>query len=120
MVDMETLLATLYFMVDEFCQSQLPAEIHPGPQGSLTQSEVVTLCLFGQWACFPSERAFDRYAQHHLRAAFPTLPHRTQFNRLLRAPRAGLPRGRAAIAQCQQWAREAVVVGGVRATQGHR
>jgi hypothetical protein len=75
---------TLYVMVDEFCQSQLPVESHRGPQAALTRSEVVTLGLFGQWACFPSERAFYRYAQHHLRAAFPTLPHRTQFNRLLR------------------------------------
>jgi hypothetical protein len=84
MVDMDTFLTTLYVMVDEFCQSQLPAESHRGPQAALTWSEVVTLGLFGQWACFSSERAFYRYAQHHLRAAFPTLPHRTQFNRLLR------------------------------------
>jgi hypothetical protein len=84
MVDMDTFLTTLYVMVDEFCQSQVPADSHPGPQASLTRSEVVTLCLFGQWACFPSERAFYRYAQRHMRAAFPTLPHRTQFNRLLR------------------------------------
>jgi hypothetical protein len=84
MVDTDTFLTTLYVMVDEICQSQLPAESHRGPQAALTRSEVVTLGLFGQWACFPSERAFYRYAQHHLRAAFPTLPHRTQFNRLLR------------------------------------
>jgi hypothetical protein len=84
MVDTDTSLATLYVMVDEICQSQLPAESHCGPQAILTRSEVVTLGLFGQWACFPSERAFYRYAQHHLRAACPTLPHRTQFNRLLR------------------------------------
>ena len=84
MVDTDTFLTTLYVMVDEFWQSQLPAESHRGPQAALTRSEVVTLGLFGQWACFPSERAFYRDAQHHLRAAFPTLPHRTQFNRLLR------------------------------------
>jgi Transposase DDE domain len=84
MVDTDTFLTTLYVMVDAFCQSQLPAESHRGPQAALTRSEVVTLGLFGQWACFPSERAFYRYAQHHLRAAFPTLPHRTQCNRLLR------------------------------------
>jgi len=45
---------------------------------------VVTLAIFGQWAQFPSERAFYRYAQRHLRLAFPTLPDRTQYNRLLR------------------------------------
>jgi hypothetical protein len=84
MVDPDTFLTTLYVMVDEFCQAQLPPEIHPGPQASLSRSEVVTLGLFGQWACFQGERAFYRYAQQHLRAAFPTLPHRSQFNRLMR------------------------------------
>lgn len=84
MVDPDTFLTTLYVMVDEFCQSHLLPEIHPGPPASLSRSEVVTLGLFEQWACFPGERAFYRYAQRHLRAAFPTLPHRTQFNRLLR------------------------------------
>jgi hypothetical protein len=84
MVDPETFLTTLYVMVDEFCQSHLIPKTPPGPAASLSRSEVITLGLFGQWACFPSERAFYRYAQRHLRAAFPTLPHRTQFNRLLR------------------------------------
>lgn len=84
MVDPDTFLTTLYVMVDECCQSHLLPEAHPGPPASLSRSEVVTLGLFAQWACFPGERAFYRYAQRHLRAAFPTLPHRTQFNRLLR------------------------------------
>src|SRR5204863_4863504 len=39
---------------------------------------------FGQWGEFPSEGAFYRYARRHLRGAFPSLPHRTQCNRLLR------------------------------------
>jgi Transposase DDE domain len=43
--------------------------------------------VFGQWAQFPSERAFYRYAVRHLRAAFPTLPDREQFNRLQRQQR---------------------------------
>jgi hypothetical protein len=42
------------------------------------------LALFSQWAVFPSERAFYRYALRHLRSAFPRLPARSQFNRLLR------------------------------------
>jgi hypothetical protein len=84
MVDTDTFLTTLYVMVDEFCQAHLPPEVHRGPRASLSRSEVITLGLFGQWACFPSERAFYRYALQQLRAAFPRLPHRTQFNRLLR------------------------------------
>jgi hypothetical protein len=44
----------------------------------------VTLALFGQWQRFAGESAFYRYARHRLRAAFPTLPQRSQYNRLLR------------------------------------
>lgn len=85
MIDLDTFLTTLYVMVDDFCQSTLAQEKRkPGPQAWLHRSEVITLALFGQWVQFPSERAFYRYAEHHLRAAFPTLPDRSQFNRLMR------------------------------------
>jgi hypothetical protein len=84
MVDTDTFLTTLYVMMDEFCQAHLPPEAHPGPQASLSRSAGITLRLFGQWACFPSERAFSRDAPRQRRVAFPTLPHRPQCNRLLR------------------------------------
>jgi Transposase DDE domain len=47
-------------------------------------SEVITLAVFGQWMQFQSERAFYRYAEQHVRGAFPHLPDRAQFNRLMR------------------------------------
>lgn len=85
-MDPDTFLTTLYVMIDDFCQSAGYAEKHrPGPAASLSCSEVVTLAVFGQWAQFPSERAFYRYAASHLHAAFPTLPEREQFNRLQRS-----------------------------------
>jgi hypothetical protein len=88
MVDIETDLSTLYVMSDDFCDWHVPSEpLHPGPQASLSRSEVITLALFGQWVQFKSERAFYRYAELHLRAAFPTLPDRCQFNRLMREQR---------------------------------
>jgi Transposase DDE domain len=88
MVDIDTFLTTLYVMIDDFCKSELPTESkHPGPQASLSRSEVMTLALFGQWTQFPSERAFYRYATHHFRGAFPRLPDRSQFNRLERQHR---------------------------------
>jgi hypothetical protein len=40
------------------------------------------LSVFGQFARFQSERDFYRFAQQTLRPFFPTLPHRSQFNRL--------------------------------------
>lgn len=84
MVDMDTFLTILYVMVDDFCKSELRSERRPGPRASLSRSEVVTLAIFGQWARFESERGFYRFADKRLRGAFPTLPHRTQLNRLMR------------------------------------
>ena len=71
-------------MVDDFCKTSLPLETHPGPHAALTRSEVVPLAIFGQWQGFGSERGFYRYAPQHLRAAFPALPVREQFNRQVR------------------------------------
>jgi hypothetical protein len=87
MNDLETFLTTLYVIADDFCQSQMQPEEKPfvGRPRSLQCSEVIVLALFGQWAQFQSERAFYRYAEQHLRAAFPDLSDRGQFNRLMRA-----------------------------------
>jgi len=84
MVDPNTFLTTLYVMADTFCKTVHAPDGQPGPAASLTRSEVITLAVFGQWARFQSERDFYRYAQRQLRPAFPTLPDRAQFNRLLR------------------------------------
>lgn len=73
MLDVDTFLVWLYVVVDDFCKSSLPPAVRPGPTPSLSRSEVVTLALVGQWSCFEGERAFYRYAQRHLRRAFPTL-----------------------------------------------
>ena len=84
MLDVDTFLTTLYVIVDDFRQSQAPEKRHPGPQASLCGSEVITLAIFARWSRFASERDFYRYAEGHLKAAFPTLPARSQFNRLVR------------------------------------
>src|SRR4029450_4644607 len=65
-------------------------ETHPGPEAALSRSETVPLAIFGQWQGFGSERGFYRYAQRHLRAAFPQLPTREQFNRQVRQHYAAL------------------------------
>lgn len=86
MIDVDTFITILYVMIDDFCQQKLAVEPkRPGPKASLSRSEVVTLAVFGQWAEFKSERGFYRFAQRHLRGAFPTLPDRGQLNRLVRA-----------------------------------
>lgn len=86
MIDVDTFLLILYVMIDDFCKAHLPAEpARPGVAAALSRSELLTLALLAQWGHFASERAFYRYATHHLRPAFPTLPHRAQFNRQVRA-----------------------------------
>ncbi len=84
MLDPETFLTELYVAVDDWCQAQPPRPSHPGPPPALGASEVVTLALFGRWARFPSERAFWRWADRHLRGCFPRLPSRPQLNRQIR------------------------------------
>ena len=84
MVDVDTFLTVLYVMVDDFCQTQPPKK-RPGPEASLSESEVITLAVFARWSRFSSERDFYRYAQTNLLDAFPTLPTRPQFNRLVRS-----------------------------------
>jgi hypothetical protein len=81
MVDVDTFLTTLYVRVDDFCHSY-PPKTNPGPEASLSESEVVSLAIFARWNRFTSERDFYRYAEANLRDAFPTLPDRSQFNRL--------------------------------------
>src|SRR5215203_4615959 len=84
MLDVDTFLTTLYVMVDDFCHSHSPTPKKPGPQASLCASEVITLAIFARWGRFSNKRNFYRYATSSLCDAFPTLPDRSQFNRLVR------------------------------------
>ena len=84
MVDVDTFLTALYVMVDNFYKSRPRKLRRPGPDASLSPSEVITLAIFARFSRFASERDFYRYASSHLRQAFPTLPDRSQFNRLVR------------------------------------
>ncbi len=90
MIDPDTFLTTLYVTVDDLLhQLSLPEPRRRGPALALSQSEVVTLTLYGQWAHFGGEAAFYRHAAARLRAAVPRLPARSQYNRAVRAcPRA--------------------------------
>lgn len=84
MIDTDTFVTILYVLTDDFCKANLSCDIRPGPNASLSRSEVITLAVFGQWTRFESERGFYRFAQRHLHSAFPSLPHRSQLNRLIR------------------------------------
>ena len=85
MVDLDTFVTTLYVEIDDFCKTALPPERqHPGRRPSLSRSEVLTLAMLEQWYHWASERDFYRDACRRLRWAFPTMPSRAQFNRLVR------------------------------------
>ena len=85
MVDVDTFLTTLYFMADNFFKARPKERRRPGPDASLSPGEVVTLAVFARFSRFASERDFHRYAHANLRVAFPTLPDRSQLNRLVRS-----------------------------------
>ena len=85
MVDVDTFLTALYVIVDDLRQSHRTERGRPAPDASLCSSEVITLSIFARWSRFASERDFYRYAEAHLRGALPTLPERSQFNRLARS-----------------------------------
>jgi hypothetical protein len=87
MLDVDTFLTTLYVMVDDFCQEHLPSVRSVGRPASLTVSEVLTLSIFSQWFVFRGQRDFYRWAQSHLQGAFPHLPDRGAYNRLVRQQR---------------------------------
>lgn len=85
MVDVDTFLTILYVIVDDFCKVYLPPEkVRAGSKPSLRCSEVVTLVVFAQFWKFRSKRDFYRYGKRNLKSAFPSLPHRTQFNWFVR------------------------------------
>ena len=85
-MDLDTFITTVYVMVDDYCKAQQIAwSKAPGPAASLTVSEIVSLVLLSRWNRFSSDRAFYRFADRYLRAAFPNLPDYSQFNRLMRA-----------------------------------
>jgi hypothetical protein len=85
-VDLETLLVSLYFLVDEWWQrTHPPAPRKPGCPPLLSPSEVLTLAILSQWPRFRSERDFFRFADAHLRKYFPNLLSDGQLNRRIRA-----------------------------------
>lgn len=83
-MDMDTFLTALYVVADDFSKTQLSPRVKTGPEPSLSSGEVIALSVLGQWQGFGSERGFYRFAVRNLRKAFPRLPDRSQFNRLMR------------------------------------
>ena len=84
-VDLDTFLVTVYTLVDDRYRAE-SAPLKPAVEGrptTLSDSEVLTLLLAGQWLG-NAERALYRHAARHWRAYFPRLGDRSSFNRRAR------------------------------------
>jgi Transposase DDE domain len=85
-VDLETMLVSLYVLVDDWWErAHPPSPRKPGRPPSLSASEVLTLAILSQWPRFRSERDLYRFADAHLRPYFPDLLSHGQLNRRIRA-----------------------------------
>src|SRR5258708_13590399 len=84
-MDMNTFLTTLYVYVDDWYKAEIPDTIarRRGPDGQLSDSEVLTLALVGQWRWgvpWQSERGMVRYMQGEGRQWFPGMLGRSRYN----------------------------------------
>lgn len=79
--DFDTFLVTVYTAVDTLYQQEVAPHLppRPGPTPRMSDSEVLTLLLIGQWRG-SSERALLRWAEQHLGAYFPGLVSQSAFN----------------------------------------
>jgi hypothetical protein len=88
-MDLETFLTLLYVWVDDWYKFEGASLMrrHAGPALQMSDSEVLTVALAGQWRVgvpWQSERGVVRYMQKHGRGWFPTMLQRSAFNQRVR------------------------------------
>lgn len=85
LMDLDTVLVALYTIVDDLYQQHVAGAkpVRPGPRPTVSDSEVLTLALCGQWGG-RSERAFLRYVRPYWRGYFPRLLSQSAYNRRCR------------------------------------
>jgi hypothetical protein len=85
MVEVETFLIAVYTLVDDLYQTQIAPTlpVRRGRRPALSDSEVLTLLLLGQWLG-NSERGLLRHAHAYWRSYFPQLLSQSAFNRRAR------------------------------------
>ena len=84
-MDIDTFFTELYVLIDDWYKSE--PSLHLRKQAGATQhmsdSEVLTLMIAGQWRAgvtWRSERGLLRWVEAHGRGLFPTLLKRSAFN----------------------------------------
>jgi hypothetical protein len=88
-MDLETFFTRVYVMVDDWYKAAIAAEVnkHAGGAVRLSDSEVLTIALVGQWRVgvpWHSERGLVRWVQRHGRGMFPRMIGKSAFNRRVR------------------------------------
>lgn len=88
-MDLDTFLTRLYVVVDDWYKLEIqPVKpVRCGASPRMSDSEVLTVALAGQWQVgtpWRSERAVVRYMQAHGRQWFPTMLQKSAFNRRVR------------------------------------
>lgn len=88
-MDLDTFLTTLYVIVDDWytIEGHHVMKRHAGGRRQMTDSEVLTIALAGQWQVgvpWRSERGLVRYMQAHGRQWFPHMLQRSAFNERVR------------------------------------
>jgi hypothetical protein len=109
-MDLDTFITTLYVLIDDWYKSEIEYAMqrHAGPGLEMSDSEVLTVAIAGQWQVgvpWRSERSVVRYMQQHGRHWFPGMLQRSQFNQRVRDLWAALVRLQQIVAQ-ELWAGE--------------
>jgi len=103
-MDLDTFMTTLYVLIDDWYKRDIEHTMqrHAGPDLEMSDSEVLTVAIAGQWQVgvpWRSERSVVRYMQQHGRHWFPGMLKRSQFNQRVRDLWAALVRLQQIIAQ---------------------
>ena len=88
-IDIETLLTTIYVLVDDWYQAVGKKRLagKPGAKPIFSDSEVITLVLAMDYIPFPGETQFLGFIRANYLAMFPKLLDQSQFNRRARGLR---------------------------------
>lgn len=85
-IDFETLMITVFILVDDWYQSEGKAlkPLSPGAKPEMSDSEIITLALVMDYLPFPGETQFIGFIRANYGQWFPDLLTQSQFNRRLR------------------------------------
>jgi len=96
-MDLDTFLTQLYVWIDDWYKTEMAQQMqrHAGPACKMSDSEVLTVAIAGQWRVgvpWQSERGVVRYMLKHGQTWFPQMLQKSQFNARVRCLWAALVR----------------------------